>query len=157
VRRAGRPPRHIVSDQGSQFRSEYLAWCKRKKARPRFGKIGEHGSIAIIERFFRSLKQECFCRSSVPMRVASFEAELSAYVTWYNEYRPHQGLGGVAPAERLGRTSNTRRPALELRPSSRARGHPRGARSRACRALELRVHYLEGRRHLPVIELRKAA
>jgi transposase InsO family protein len=157
VRRAGRVPRHIVSDQGAQFRSEYLAWCERKNVRPRLGKIGEHGSIAVIERFFRSLKQECFRRILAPMRLASFEAELSAYVTWYNEHRPHQGLGGVAPSDRLGRTSNTRCPSFEVRPSSGARGHPRNARSRACRALELRVHYLEGRRHLPLVDLRKAA
>jgi transposase InsO family protein len=157
VCRAGRAPTHIVSDQGSQFRDEYLTWCKRKNVRPRFGKIGEHGSIAVIERFFRSFKQECFRKLLVPMRLASFQAELSAYVTWYNDCRPHQGLGGAAPAERLGRTSSPTRPIFELRPSLRARGDPPPRRSRACRALQLRVHYLEGRRHLPLIELRRAA
>jgi putative transposase len=157
VRRAGRAPRHIVSDHGAQFQSEYLAWCKRKNVRPRFGKIGEHGSIAVIERFFRSLKQECFRKILVPMRLASFQAELSAYVTWYNEYRPHQALSGATPAERLGRAPDPRRPVFEVRPSSRARGHPPNARSRAYRALELRVHYLEGRRHLPLVELHRAA
>jgi transposase InsO family protein len=157
ARRAGRAPRHIVSDRGAQFQSEYLAWCRRRDVRARFGKLAEHGSIALIERFFRSLKQECFCKIFVPMHVASFEAELSAYVAWYNDYRPHQGLGGATPAERLRPTPSARRPALEVRPSSRARGHPPAPRSRACRALELLIHYHEGRRHLPFVELRKAA
>jgi hypothetical protein len=93
----------------------------------------------------------------VPMRMTRFEEELAAYVGWYNEHRPHQGLSGLTPAERLGGVSPERRVRFATRPRCRARGDPRRPRPRACRALELRVDFIEGRRHLPVVELRKVA
>jgi transposase InsO family protein len=51
VKRAGRAPRYIISDQGSQFQREYRDWCKKNGVKPRFGAVGKHGSIAVIERF----------------------------------------------------------------------------------------------------------
>src|SRR5262249_1291107 len=47
------PPKHIVSDKGVQFRAAYRAWCDAHRIRPRFGAVGQHGSIAVIERFIR--------------------------------------------------------------------------------------------------------
>ncbi len=57
VRRAGKRPRHLVTDQGPQFADACLGWCKRRGVRPRFGAVGKHGSITVIERFIRSLKK----------------------------------------------------------------------------------------------------
>jgi transposase InsO family protein len=160
---AGVAPRHVVSDQGPQFGDEYLVWCGRHGARPRFGKIGEHGSIAVIERFWRSMKDEGFRRMIVPLGAEAFERELHAYVGWYNEHRPHRALGGRTPAEvRDGVAGVAERPALETRPRyPLARAGPGRRRRRRLRGrLELRVGYFEGRAHLPVVqivELRRAA
>jgi hypothetical protein len=99
VERAGRAPKYIVSDQGTQFQAEYRAWCKQHGVKPRFGAIGKHGSIALIERCIRSLKEECLRRTLVPFRLEPLVAELELYVTWFNEHRPHQGLGGKTPNE----------------------------------------------------------
>jgi len=52
----------------------------------------------IIERFFRSVKEECVWQHNF----ASFEharRELSAWIHWYNEVRPHQALGYRSPRE----------------------------------------------------------
>jgi hypothetical protein len=84
VRDAGTAPRHIVTDQGVQFRDEYRAWCKRRGARPRFGAVGQHGSIAIVERFIRSMKHEAFARIIVPMSLRLLAREIDAYLGWYN-------------------------------------------------------------------------
>ena len=54
VDEAGRAPRYIVSDKGVQFQKEYRAWCDKHGVRPRFGALGKHGSIAVIERFWHS-------------------------------------------------------------------------------------------------------
>ena len=54
---AGRAPKYTVSDQGSQFQDEYRVWCDDNDVRPRFGAIGKSGSIAVLERFFRTLKK----------------------------------------------------------------------------------------------------
>ncbi|MBL8739942.1 MAG: DDE-type integrase/transposase/recombinase, partial [Myxococcales bacterium] len=43
---AGRAPKHIISDQGVQFRDEYREWCRSLNVRPRFGAVHQHGSIA---------------------------------------------------------------------------------------------------------------
>jgi len=164
VESAGRAPRHIVSDQGAQFGVAYRAWCGTHGVSPRFGAIGEHGSIAIIERFFRSLKDECFRRVVVPLSLAGIEAELDAYVRWYMTERPHQGIGGWTPEERLcARNKLKNRPAWETRlrlpwAGVRARGDPTLRKlRRPVRGLELSIAQLEGRKHLPIIELRRAA
>ena len=58
IRTAGAKPRHLVCDQGPQFScDEFKSWCRRKDIRPRFGAIGEHGTIAVIERLILTLKQ----------------------------------------------------------------------------------------------------
>jgi transposase InsO family protein len=101
VVRAGTAPNHIVSDQGTQFQNQYRAWCTRHGAKPRFGKVGEHGSIAIIERFIRSLKEELLRRVYIPASHAGMLKILSAYQIWYNEHRPHSSLDGCTPSERL--------------------------------------------------------
>ena len=53
----------------------------------------------MIERFFLSLKNECTRRLWVPLRHASFRRELSFYVEWFNEHRPHSSLEGRTPNE----------------------------------------------------------
>jgi len=49
-------PKHLISDRGAQFDCHgFTKWAKRKKVRLRYGAVGKYGSIAIIERFIRSL------------------------------------------------------------------------------------------------------
>jgi transposase InsO family protein len=60
IRTQGSAPRVIVTDKGSQFKCRsYRRWCRRRGVRPKFGFLGQPASIAIAERFIRSLKQEC--------------------------------------------------------------------------------------------------
>jgi len=95
----GNAPKYIISDQGLQFRQDYRDWCAARGIKPRFGAIGQHGSIAVIERFFLSLKNECTRRILVPLRLDAVQAELSAYFKWYNDVWPHQSLGGRTPSD----------------------------------------------------------
>ncbi len=51
----------------------------------------------IIERFFRSLKEECVWQHNF----TSFEEArrtISQWIDWYNTSRPHQALGYKSPA-----------------------------------------------------------
>jgi putative transposase len=139
VAQAGRAPRHIVSDRGSQFQGDYLDWCKRHGARPRFGAVGKKGSIAIIERLIKSVKYEYLKTILVPLSPARMRAAVAAYARWYNTARPHSALGGATPAERLeGKTAA--KPRIEPRaPYPLARG-ARRVRGK----LELQVSYVEG-------------
>lgn len=85
-------PKYIISDKGLQFWCEaFKSWCDRKDITPRFGAVGQHGCIALIERCFLSLKNECARIISVALRKSVFYRELGEFVEWFNEYRSHSG------------------------------------------------------------------
>jgi transposase InsO family protein len=53
-------PKYFFLDRGTQFDcTVFRKWCQSKGIKIRFGKIGEHGSMARVERFHRSMKNEC--------------------------------------------------------------------------------------------------
>ena len=102
IRKTRAKPRYIISDKGPQFWCEgFKGWCGQHDIRPRFGAVGKHGSIAVVERFIRSMKEEGMRRLLIPLRQRTFQQELSLYVGWYNEHRPHTALRGVMPNERF--------------------------------------------------------
>jgi transposase InsO family protein len=52
----------LITDHGAQFTvEEFGVWCRRRGIRQRFGAIGKYGSLAVIERFIRSMKNEGTC------------------------------------------------------------------------------------------------
>ena len=162
IRRSKAKPKHLISDKGPQFWCDgFKAWCKRRNIRPRFGAVGKHGSIAVVERFIRTLK-ELLRVIVVPLDQEKYELEIDLIANWYNEHRPHEFLQGATPNEVYHRQfPGNRKPRYEPRsrwpraspcakPWALVRGRP-GAR------LELSVEFLSGRRHLPIIALRRAA
>ena len=77
---AGAKPRHLVCDQGPQFSCKrFRPWCRGKGIRLRFGAIGEHGSIAVIERLILTLNQGIAWLTLVPFRRRAF---LRAWLLW---------------------------------------------------------------------------
>ena len=128
----------------------------------RFGAVGKYGSIAIIERFMRTLKQEGMRRILVSFRRAAFHCDLALFVTWYNAVRPHSSLGARTPDEvYFGKRPACREPRFEPRtrwprrspcatPHALIRGQP-GV------ALELVVAYKARRMHLPLVTLKRVA
>ena len=99
ARRFG-PPRHSVSDQGPQFTSEaFRHAAARRGVRHRYGALGKSGSIALIERFFRTLKSIARLRVKPPLLRADLERRLALAFDYYVWCRPHQGLAGATPAE----------------------------------------------------------
>ncbi len=99
MRQHGRP-RHFVSDQGSQFTAAvFRETLADLSIGQRFGAIGQYGSIAIIERFWRTLKELLGIRLWPPLSAAHLEARTELALNYYSALRPHQGLGGATPAE----------------------------------------------------------
>jgi len=163
IRAAGQSPRHLITDRGREFTARsFRRGCRRAGIRQRFGATGKHGTIALVERCIRTLKEEGVRRWLVPIRWRPVGRELVLFVDWYNEQRPHAGLAGATPDEiYLGHMPAHRRPRFEprarwprnarcARPQAPVRGRP-GVR------LALDVRYLEGRTHLPVVSLTRAA
>jgi transposase InsO family protein len=164
IHNAGRAPRYIVCDKGPQFWCPgFKRWCKRHKIKPpRFGAVGQHGSIAVVERFILTMKTLCTRIILVPLRREKIREELNRFASWYNEQRPHMTLKGSTPDEVYRRRHPTcRYPRYEPRPmwprlSACARpGVP--IRGWPGQRLQLTVDHLAGRQHLPVVTLRRAA
>jgi transposase InsO family protein len=163
IEKAGAPPKYLISDKASQFWCpEFMGWCDRKSITPRFGAVGKKGSIAVIERFIRSLKSECLRVILVLLREEAILCELSLFADWYNEHRPHSAFFGQTPAE----VYRGVEPACQLpRFEPRVRW-PRGAPCSSPQAsvagepgaiVRLEVSYQAGRRHLPIVSLKRAA
>jgi transposase InsO family protein len=94
----GGPPEDEPQSERRRRRS-FKRGCKRREIRPRYGRIGEPASIAIVERFIRSMKNECTRRVLVPLSLAEIRRELRFYATWYDEWRTHMALAGKTPRE----------------------------------------------------------
>jgi len=59
IKQTGAAPRHLISDKESMFTSgEFRGWCRRRRIGLCYGAVGKHGSIAIVERFIRSMKSD---------------------------------------------------------------------------------------------------
>ena len=93
-------PKYIICDKGPQFWCDaFKAWCDDQGTTPRFGAVGQHGSIALIERFILSLKNGCTRIILVPLRTDAFHQELTSFSNWHNQNRPHSSLNGKTPNE----------------------------------------------------------
>jgi transposase InsO family protein len=98
MRRHGRP-RHLVTDKGSQFTAAvFRETLEALSIRQRFGAVGRYGSILIIERFWRTLKDLLGCRLWPPLSPAHLEVRTEFALAYYAHLRPHQDLGGATPA-----------------------------------------------------------
>jgi transposase InsO family protein len=97
--RLGRP-KHFVSDQGPQFTADlFKDVLDALRVQKRFGAVGRKGSIALIERFWRTIKQAARLRPLPPLTQNGLERRLAFALAHYTYFRPHRGLGGATPAE----------------------------------------------------------
>ncbi len=157
-------PRYVVCDRGGQFDCPtFRTWCRRKGIKPpRYGKIGEHGSIAVVERVILTIKCLLRCLPLVPYRREAFMKELLSTVEWYNQFRPHTWLGGKTPKEMyFGQFPANRRPRFEPR-SRWPRGSPCAkpwalVRGSPDAKLILEVSFQRGHKHLPIVTLKRVA
>ncbi|MBI3268441.1 MAG: transposase [Planctomycetes bacterium] len=104
VRAACRAPKHLVTDRGVQFTSrQFKASVKRRGVRQRFGAIGSHGGIALIERCWGSLKREALALWCCLLSQNALRVRLQRWARWHNVERPHQGIDGLTPREKARR------------------------------------------------------
>jgi transposase InsO family protein len=163
IRKASAAPKYLICDKGVQFWCDmFKTWCRRRGIKPRYGAIGKKGSIAVVERCILTIKQLLACLAVVPQWRPAFNRELTLLVQWYNEHRPHDTLRAKTPNEAYHhRFPACRKPRHEprshwprgspcARPWALVRGAPGGR-------LELEVDFLMGRKHLPIVRLKRVA
>jgi len=163
IRAAAQAPCHLITDRGREFTARsFRRGCRRAEIRQRFGAVGKHGRIALVERCIRTLKEAGVRRWLAPIRSRSVGRELALSADWYNGQRPHAGLAGATSDEiYFGRRPAHHRPRFEprarwprdarcARPQAPVRGRP-GVK------LALGVGMPAGRAHLPIVTLTRAA
>jgi putative transposase len=142
VKRHGAPT-YLISDKGRQFDcGGYRTWCDRKGIGQRYAAAESIRATAVIERFFLSLKDEWLRRILIPLDRDAMQRALSCYFDWFARQRPHQGLDGRTPQEVYDGVPVVTREKLKA---------PEVPRS------QLVVSFHEGRKQLPLVELRQAA
>ena len=163
IHTANATPKYIISDKGQQFWcSVFKDWCDHHGITPRFGAVGQHGSIALVERFILTLKNECTRIILVPLRREVFHREFRCFEVWFNQHRAHSALEGKTPYEMYHEILPAcQRPRVEPRlrwPRSSPCASPHAPIASHCGApIRLDVRYHTGRKHLPIIDLRRAA
>jgi transposase InsO family protein len=91
-------PQHFVSDQGPQFKPLKAA-LKSRGIQHRFGAVGQKGSIAIIERCHRTIKETLGLQQNRTDMLVELLRRLDAGMRWYTYFRPHESLAGATPYE----------------------------------------------------------
>ena len=145
--RHGRPV-HFVSDRARCFTAQFFRRkLRRLEVKQRFGAVGKKGSIALIERLWRTLKDVLGLRLLRPLVAEDLRRKVEVGLVHYAHFRPHQALGGATPAEiYFGRTPKH----LSAIPP------PRGRPAQAVTVPRFEISFLDSERRLPVL-LRKAA
>jgi len=88
----------IRSDNGLVFLSKrFRQACRFYRLTQEFVTPYTPKQNGVVERFFRSLKEECVWQHlSESYREA--KSTISRWIRWYNEERPHQALGYLSPS-----------------------------------------------------------
>lgn len=97
-----RRPALVVSDHGPQFTADRFEKLLRDQGiQHRIGAIDKSGFIALIERFWRTLKQDLRLPLFRPLAQEDLERRVAYAALHYTFFRPHQALHSATPAEVL--------------------------------------------------------
>ena len=87
----------LQSDHGSEFSRRFTTRMKVHGVAHRHSRVRTPNDNAHLERFNRTLQQECLHR--IPRNIQTWKKELPAYLKYYNEERPHMGLNYQTPMQ----------------------------------------------------------
>lgn len=89
----------IRSDNGLIFQSRrFRAACRVSRLTQEFITPYTPQQNGLIERFFRSIKEECVWQHTF-RSFAEAQPIIEAWIAWYNNERPHQALGYHSPIQ----------------------------------------------------------
>ena len=89
----------VRSDNGLIFQSRrFRRACRHYHLRQEYITPYTPEQNGIIERWFRSVKQECVWHHAF-VNFAEANRTVRRWITWYNTGRPHQALGYRSPSE----------------------------------------------------------
>lgn len=92
----------IQTDHGSEFSTRFTHRLLEKDIQHRHSRVRQKDDQAHIERFNRTIQEECFDR--VAHTVRSFKRALPPYLRWYNGERTHMGINYQTPLDLVPRS-----------------------------------------------------
>lgn len=100
----------MMTDNGSEFRSSvqtsssenhpFQKMLKYFEIKPRKTRPYRPQTNGKIERFWRTIEEDLL-QGVAFENYEELENAVTGYCIYYNEYRSHQGIGGIKPAEKL--------------------------------------------------------
>ena len=87
----------VQTDHGSEFSTRFTHRLMTLDIRHRHSRVRQKDDQAHIERFNRTVQEECLDRTT--HTVADFKKALKAYMPWYNAERTHMGINYQTPLE----------------------------------------------------------
>jgi transposase InsO family protein len=87
----------IQSDHGSEFSKWFTKKLLEEGMAHRHSRIRTPNDNAHLERFNRTIQDECIKR--IPNDFRLWQKEIPEYLRYYNQERPHMGLGMKTPQE----------------------------------------------------------
>ena len=87
----------VQKDNGSEFSIGFTHSLKRYGMRHRHSRVRRSNDQAHVERFNRTLQEECL--DHVSHGVSSFKRALKKYLPYYNEERMHMGIDYQTPLQ----------------------------------------------------------
>lgn len=89
--------RTLQSDHGPEFSKWFTKQCTANHIAHRHSRVRRPTDNGHLERFNRTIQEECLQRVSRSLR--SWQKEIPEYLRWYNTERPHMGLDMKTPFE----------------------------------------------------------
>jgi transposase InsO family protein len=93
------PFQTLQSDHGSEFATRFTERLLLRGMTHRHSRIRTPNDNAHLERFNRTIQQECLYR--IPRSLKSYQKGIPEYLQYYNNERPHMGLAMKTPLEAM--------------------------------------------------------
>lgn len=91
----------IQTDHGSEFSTWFTHCLKTRGITHRHSRVRQSNDNAHIERFNRTIQEECLDRTTNTLE--NFKIEIPLYLKYYNTERIHMGINYLTPQEVLQR------------------------------------------------------
>lgn len=85
----------VQTDHGPEFSKWFTKKLAEQQITHRYTRVRKPNDNAHIERFNRTIQEECIFR--LPRKLEVWRKEIPEYIRYYNEERPHMGINWLTP------------------------------------------------------------
>ena len=118
------PPEEVLTDNGPQYvtwrgKSQFTRELETRGIKQIVAKPRRPQTLGKVERFWGTLWRECL-QAAVFIDLGEARQRIALFIDHYNFQRPHQGIEGLAPADRFFGAASEVKAALQARVAAHA-------------------------------------